>query len=293
LDLAEYTRGMLTSVLAGLTPAQDAIFRYDSSTGQWGSLIAPQQGVLYRMTGGPFGLVFTEHLYGDSTWLHHPDRNILIAGANESGYEGYEDKNTYASTATAQYRLRADHQAVEEIDIYGGAPVPGGAQGSTTVGGPADSIVAHCWGLVAVEPTHKNLFQFQGQAGQWVEIGGPGAQFVVTGNALFGLTPNSGAVFQYEGSGNWTQVGGAYTWLAGGVWGLVATDSQGDLWHYEDQPNKWAKIGGPGYRFVVGDTTVYGLTPDRGVVNEFNPANGTWFQIGGPASEIVVYGESH
>ncbi|MFJ7558446.1 hypothetical protein ACIQXZ_32470 [Bacillus thuringiensis] len=44
----------------------------------------------------------------------------------------------------------------------------------------------------------------------WHPIGLPGAMFAVTSESVYGLTPNRGAVFRYNGSGtSWTMVGGA------------------------------------------------------------------------------------
>ncbi len=80
------------------------------------------------------------------------------------------------------------------------------------VGGPASELYGGDFGLVATSPVNGNLFLFirplQGPHSREL-IGGPGAQFAVAQDTVFGLTPDKQAVFRYDGVGtSWTKVGG-------------------------------------------------------------------------------------
>ena len=130
----------------------------------------------------------------------------------------------------------------------------------------------------------------------WIPIGYPGATFAVTGDSVFGLTPDRSAVFQFKrtmhqwesGDENrWIQVGNAASWLYGGVYGLFATHpTSGDIFRYMGTPQTWERIGLPGANFAVTSNTIYGLTGDRQRVYRYNGWGDSWMQIGGPAAEI-------
>jgi hypothetical protein len=77
------------------------------------------------------------------------------------------------------------------------------------IGGPAAEIYGGEWGLVATDPTSGNLWHYREGTNDWEEIGGPGAQFAVTRNTVYGLTPDKQGVFRYDGTPfSWRGVGG-------------------------------------------------------------------------------------
>ena len=82
----------------------------------------------------------------------------------------------------------------------------------TKIGGPAGTITAGSFGLVATDPATGNLFHYLGTPGNWAQIGGPGFTFVMDGNShLYGLARDLSAVYQYTGNGStnsWTKIGG-------------------------------------------------------------------------------------
>jgi hypothetical protein len=80
--------------------------------------------------------------------------------------------------------------------------------------GPVIQLFGGEFGLVRTDPPNGDLLlwrpdSFHFVSNAWHPIGGPGASFAVTGDTVYGLTPDRGAVFRYDGSGtSWTQVGG-------------------------------------------------------------------------------------
>jgi hypothetical protein len=154
------------------------------------------------------------------------------------------------------------------------------------------------FGLVGTAAASGDLLRWRrrlhaGVLHAWHPTGGPGATFAVTGDTVYGLTPNHGAVFRYDGPGPsdaataWTQVGGGAAQLYGGSFGLVATDpTTGDLFRYLGSPGNWEFIGGPGAAFAVTADTVYGLTPDRSAVFRYDGFGSSWTRVGGPANEL-------
>ena len=127
----------------------------------------------------------------------------------------------------------------------------------------------------------------------WHPIGGPGAEFVVTADTVFGLTPDRGAVYRYDDVGSsWTAVGGPAAHLYGGGYGLIATSpDNASVWRFLWEPNTWTQIGGPGAEFAVTADTVFGLTPDRGAVYRYDGRERSWTAVGGPASTICAFFE--
>ena len=172
-------------------------------------------------------------------------------------------------------------------------------------GGPVKLSLANDAGQYAVKLPEEDIYERREDAPadepEWVKIGGPGKEFAVTDDKLYGLAPDGGAVYEYSGTpGHWTQVGGAAGHIYAGSSGLFATDpTTGDLWAYElaladsGHVPGWTLVGGPGAMFVVGPPTqgygytsrLYGLSPNRDSVWSYEgPLE--WTKIGGPASEI-------
>jgi Peptidase A4 family len=52
--------------------------------------------------------------------------------------------------------------------------------------------------------------------------------------------------------------------------------------------SEWEQIGSPGATFVVTADTVFGLSPDRQAVWQYDGTGASWTQVGGPAAEIVA-----
>jgi hypothetical protein len=140
-----------------------------------------------------------------------------------------------------------------------------------------------------VDRASGNINQRLNPSAAWQPIGGPGKTFVLAnGGSLFGLAPDGGAVYRYDGTpGRWTKVGGPAKELYGTRAGLFATSPEnGDLWRYTGTPMQWQKVGGPGKAFVSDGGTLYGLSPAGDGVFRYDGTPGGWTQVGGPAAAI-------
>jgi Tectonin domain len=96
----------------------------------------------------------------------------------------------------------------------------------TQIGGQASHIYGGGWGFVATNPANGDVYRWTGSTVppfgggtpdpmQWEQIGGPGAAFAIGDDTVYSLTPNRGAVYAYDGSGqSWTQIGGAASAIA-------------------------------------------------------------------------------
>ncbi|MDT0448357.1 hypothetical protein [Streptomyces hesseae] len=83
------------------------------------------------------------------------------------------------------------------------------------VGGPAGRLYAGGAGVFVTNPDNGDLFKMNGP-NNWSKVGGAGRDFAVAGDALYGLSPNSDAVFRWTGNGTvWHKVGGPAYSIAG------------------------------------------------------------------------------
>jgi hypothetical protein len=244
------------------------------------------QARTWKQIGGPagsiyagsFGLVATDPTTGN---LFH------YVGTAGKWYQIGGPGNEFAmDTSSHLYGLAPNLTAVYQ---YTGN---GTTNSWTKIGGPAGTITAGSFGLVATDPATGNLYHYLGTPGKWAQIGGPGFTFVMDGNShLYGKSGGVSDVYQYTGNGStnsWTKISGPMDTIYAGSFGLVATNAFGNLYRYLGTPNSWALIGGPGNMFVAG-TTLYGLSPDRSAVYQYvgNGSNSSWTKIGGAADFIT------
>ncbi|WP_338673954.1 hypothetical protein V1460_13425 [Streptomyces sp. SCSIO 30461] len=164
----------------------------------------------------------------------------------------------------------------------------------TQISGPgtADQIYGGGAGLLRAAPDGSGVYRYQGSGQNWQRIGtaGPGSQWVVTDNAVFGRSPDG--VYRWDGGTSWTQISGPGTadQIYGGGAGLLraAPDGSG-VYRYQGSGQNWQRIGtaGPGSQWVVTDNAVFGRSPDG--VYRWNGGT-SWTQISGPGTADQIYG---
>ncbi|MFE1545710.1 phospholipase A2 [Streptomyces microflavus] len=147
------------------------------------------------------------------------------------------------------------------------------------VGDGARQIFGGGAGLFATSQQDGSIARYAD--GGWTRIGDPGAEFAVTDEGLFGLTPDKSAVNQWTSEKGWTTVGGPAEHLYGGDRGLLATARDtGNVMRLDIRQGTWETIGGPGALFLSVNSTVYGVGPDRaGVARLVSPGN--WLRTAG------------
>ncbi|MFE9566793.1 phospholipase A2 [Streptomyces sp. NPDC006487] len=225
---------------------------------------------------------------------------VLAAGglgwaATQPGSGGAKVKSDTVAVAAAD----ASPSGVQSLVLAGGAVYALAQDGSgiykataqdswVRVGDAAGRIFGGGAGLFKSMPgAEGRVFRYTN--GQWEDIGGPGAEFAVTDDALYGLTPDKTHVNRWTPETGWHTVGDAAEHIYGGRAGLFKSmpGAEGRVFRYTN--GQWEDIGGPGAEFAVTDDALYGLTPDKTHVNRWTPETG-WHTVGDAADHI--YGGS-
>lgn len=152
-------------------------------------------------------------------------------------------------------------------------------------------------GLFAVLPGKGDIARYTegmrpGQ-GKWETVGGPGAEFAVTNDTLYGLSLDRTSLHQWTEKTGWVTVKlpveGRIERIYGGGAGLFAVLPGGkEIARYAD--STWQTVGGAGLEFAVTSTALYRLSADQSVA-EWTPENG-WQNIADKMQHIYGGGET-
>ncbi|MEU6786853.1 hypothetical protein ABZ912_47320 [Nonomuraea angiospora] len=166
------------------------------------------------------------------------------------------------------------------------------AAGWTRIGDGAKRLYFGPAGLFATGIDDR-LYRYEGRPGRWSLISEPGGEFAVSGAYVFRLAADRRSVDVWNGHGtSWTSVGGPAARLYGGEPGLFATNPEdGWIFRYSGRPFDWQRIGTAGASFALTDRHLYGLTPERAMVNRWlseepSPPWPPWIYTAGPAAEL-------
>ncbi|MEV6044117.1 hypothetical protein [Streptomyces xanthochromogenes] len=242
----------------------------DKTVIQWsGTKWATLGGAAAELYTGPAGVFATDPVSGalrgysgtPGRWHTVSDR---ASGFTVSGRE--------------LYRLAQDRSTVHRWDRAHGTWI--------RVGGPAGRLYGGGAGLFATDPVDGRIFAYTGEGDAWVYAGTAGADFAVTDQHLYGLTPDRKAVFRWTGqAGRWSQIGGPASALyAGGSEIYASNEADGGLWRY--RAGLWSHVGEAGVAFGAHGDRLYRLDKDSSAIWE---RSGTiWRRIGGPARALAV-----
>ncbi|MET7463277.1 hypothetical protein [Nonomuraea sp. NPDC005501] len=166
------------------------------------------------------------------------------------------------------------------------------ASGWTRIGDGAKRLSSGPAGLFAIGLDDR-LYKYGGRPGLWSRISEPVSDFAVSGAHVYRMPADRHSVDVWNGQGmSWTEIGGPAVRLYGGEPGLFATSPKdGWIFRYSGRPADWKPVGSAGASFALTDSDLYGLTPDRSVVNRWladdqpNPWP-PWAYAAGPAAEL-------
>ncbi|QFY09098.1 hypothetical protein GBF35_22675 [Nonomuraea phyllanthi] len=137
------------------------------------------------------------------------------------------------------------------------------------------------------------LYRYGGRPGRWTLISEPGGGFAVSGAHLHRMPAGRRSVEVWDGHGtSWTAIGGPAAYLYGGAPGLFATSPKdGWIFRYKGRPFDWEGVGTAGASFALTGSHLYGLTPDRAMVNRWLTGDPPapwppWTCAAGPAGEL-------
>ncbi|MBO3746047.1 hypothetical protein J5X84_08220 [Streptosporangiaceae bacterium NEAU-GS5] len=138
----------------------------------------------------------------------------------------------------------------------------------TRIGDAAGHLYGGRFGLFATTPDGREIVRYLNSPFNWQGIGGSGATWAVTNDAIYRLSPDLSGVWKWTGTGlNWTQVGGPANWLYGGGLGLFATTpDRSAIYNYRGTPWDWQGLGQAAPQditYVVGGSNIYGLGGDH------------------------------
>ncbi|MEU4232588.1 hypothetical protein AB0F17_50540 [Nonomuraea sp. NPDC026600] len=166
------------------------------------------------------------------------------------------------------------------------------AAGWTRIGDGAKRLHSGPAGLFATG-TDDRLYRYEGRPGRWSLISELGGDFAVSGAHVFRLAADRQSVAVWNGHGtSWTTIGGPAVRLYGGEPGLFATDPEaGWIFRYSGRPFAWDRVGTAGASFALTNRHLYGLTPERALVNRWLSDDPSapwppWTYAAGPAAEL-------
>jgi hypothetical protein len=229
---------------------------------------------------------------------------LLLLTGSLTAVTGARTSPAHADVASASHFCVLSDDTRVDNPLWRGTDVWQGNNGTSADisdgplwGWPVEEIYGGGYGLFATDAQNGDIYRWSPgesnrlQAGTWSQVGGPGAEFAVTDDGLYSLTPDRSAVYRYTGSGTaWARIGGPAAHLYGGSV-LLATSPDGSAVFRYRPESGWQHIGGPGAEFVSTDSgAIYGLAPDRKGIYRYAGAGTAWDHVGGPAA--AIYGGS-
>ncbi|MFD8147101.1 hypothetical protein [Streptomyces sp. NPDC059708] len=218
------------------------------------------------ISGGPVSAVYAGHL---GVFMVLPGTGLIYKYKDDADRWDPigSGKGKFAVSGDSLYRLADDGVSQWRGDEW------------HRIGPPAKDIYAGGAGLFATDPVSGVVRKYDGEPESWSYVGGPGAAFAVSDNHLYGLAPDHSGVYEWNGKegsrSDWTRVGWAAKDIYAGGAGLFATDRvSGVIRKYDGEPDSWSYVGEPGAAFAVSDNHLYGLTPDRSEVYQWNGKEG-------------------
>ncbi|SEU22004.1 hypothetical protein [Nonomuraea wenchangensis] len=258
-------------------PAGVGVFSWDGTDAAGWTRIGDEAERLYLGPAGVFATRSDGRLY---RYEGEPGRWSLIS----------EPGRDFAISGEHVFRLAADGGSVAAWD--------GEGTSWTTIGGPATRLYGGDPGLFATEPGTDFIYRYTGDPFTWQRIGTAGASFALTGDDLYGLTPDQARVNRWQPDDRtepwptWAYAAGGAAELWGGRAGLFSADpSRSRLRVLADAGNgvadqTWRDIGPAGAEVAVGRRAVYVLSGNRSRILRWS--GGAWQDIGGPAQTLAA-----
>ncbi len=159
-----------------------------------------------------------------------------------------------------------------ELDLQSNLPLLA-SEGWYQIGSGVDSFNAKGKEIIAVDPTTKDLYRYNGTPFSWTRIGSPAKSVAINDKGeVFAIAPDGNSIWKWNGSpDSWTQIGGYSAGLfAGGNELFSVEPGTGALWHYDFSPNWWTKIGELNANYAVS------YLGELFAINQ----NGVWFWEG-------------
>ncbi|RKT09231.1 phospholipase A2-like protein [Streptomyces sp. 1114.5] len=234
----------------------------------------PASGDVWRYNGKPDDWT---RISGPVADLAATDKHLYKIPADRSGvwqYTGKKDEwRKVGGPAAHLYTYTGKTKALKNAEKQ-----RGGAQGLLT-----DSP------LFATDRDSGTIAHYLGSPNEWSVIGQPGAEFAVTDESLFGLSPDRSGIWRWNGrdgkASEWTNVRNQRTEYIIAADTLFAVNpGTGDIVKH-DGNGRWNWIGHPGTGFATSGGQLYGISPDgTGLYRYTWDSKNTWKLLGAPVA---------
>lgn len=167
---------------------------------------------------------------------------------------------TYVFSCTCWVDLTSHHDndagqttVGPDLDLQSNLPMLA-REGWYQIGSGVDSFNAKGKEIIAVDPTTKDLFRYNGTTFSWTRIGSPARSIAINDKGeVFAIAPDGNSIWKWNGApDSWTQIGGYSAGLyAGGNELFSVEPGTGAIFHYDFTPFWWTKIGEFNAKYAV------------------------------------------
>ncbi|MFZ5892833.1 MAG: matrixin family metalloprotease [Myxococcota bacterium] len=207
--------------LYGLGPGGSLVVRWSGSGTTWNSVGGSAGQILYC---GPQGLCAT-----------NPDTAALWSYRNSTWTQIGGPGSKFAASDFGPYGLSPTQ---ELLSFYNTSQ-----RRWIQVGGPFADVITNAAFVFTLTRDRQHIQTPTLTGG--VDIGGPGRQWLGTGQELYGLSVASDGVYRWEQGTTWTRIGGAFHRLYGNEGHLYGVSGNGDIWEYSGSGSTWSNLGQP------------------------------------------------
>ncbi|MGW4894756.1 phospholipase A2 [Kitasatospora sp. NPDC004240] len=241
----------------------------------------PDTGDVWRYNGKPADWT---RISGPVADLAATNKHLYKIPADRSGvweYTGKKDewRKVGSGPAAHLYTYTGKTTAMKNAEKQ-----RGGAQGRLS-----DSP------LFATDRDSGTISHYLGSPDKWSVVGGPGAEFAVTDENLYGLSPDHSGVWEWNGkdgkASGWTNVRKERTERIIAADTLFAVNPGAGTIVKHDGNGRWSPIGRPGTAFATSGGQLYGISPDGAALYRYTWNKDVWTSLRAPAATPASHAE--
>jgi len=261
-----------------------------SAGGNWGAWIELPTPPAEQMSGwSEVGTGFTGILSGgDLLFALDAANSLSVFSATPGTWTpmGGPTASQYVGTSDAIYAITSDEATVMCLDAETFA---WSAIGTTaTFGNQMVQLIPALNALHGVD-AKGTVWMYSGTPNVWTAIGGPFQAVTANDNYCFAITEDGqSVVMRPSDTGDWSTIGGPLASILAAGSCLYGTNASGAVFSYSGTPLQWTQIGDGFAQLSVSGIGLFGLTADKGSVQEYHPDLNIWMPIAGAADTIAA-----
>lgn len=227
------------------------------------------------------------------TTLSYAEKNVaavlnkFMHDTGNEPYTSWEAISDYAKlvqVGDTLYKLPHSGECVYKYD--------GKAYSWTKISGQARDVMELGSELYMTDYNSGNFYKYEGTPGKWEQIGGPGDQFAYANNVIYKVADKLQSIYRYDGTPNsWTKIGGQTNGLMVLGKDLYMVKNDGMFFKYTGTPNQWELFcDAPFCFYTYANNTIYRLTDNKDAIYRYDNEPNKWTKIGGAADDIITLG---